>query len=464
MKKRLIRLLCFAFTAVFLASQLGAGALAADFYDSAAAFTIEGPDTITANTVPIRLSAYFNGEKVTEGVVWSINRGSACAYISTDGLLTPLANGTVTVMAALPLENVSAVKTVTITGQAPVSKNVQLDISTESSGQIYRDVGLDSEVFFGPTTQNYPIGTEFLLTARETRNDFLFWKDNLTGRILTKEPTYLFTLGERVCAKAVFRSVGGERFVMFLDKNDSILQFRYIMDGAVITVPRSPSIPGYVFDGWYQNGVRQPLRAGDTLDVDKITEDMVYIAGYTKRTDIFTVTVSGGTGGGRFRYDAPVTVTLDPSEIPAGKRFAYWAKDGVFASADEVYTFRAAQNTTVEAVYADAVPTEKGPVLFMGTPTVSALDQKITFLSEWSLPLDYTLIETGILLSTTQSFNLSTSGVLKTPSTSRQNGGQFTVRKAHVTPGIPWYAKAYLLYKYNGTVYTVYSDIVTATL
>ena len=434
---------------------------------AAGTLTVEGPASLSTNGGTAQLRAYYNGTDVTSAVSWSISRGAAYASVNTSGLLTALGNGSVTVMAILPTEGASTNKAITITGQSNV-KTAKLWARAESAGHIVRNLGEEGEEnWFSMNFSDRTIGEEYRLTAVEKGCEFLYWKNDENNSIITEEPYLQFVHGAPKRIAAIFRS-GTDRFLSFRDEEGFIIQNGYLINDNQYTVPYAPVKPGYNFEGWYKDGVRQPIYAGDIISSEGATEDLIYIAHYTKRGDTYTITVTGGSGSGKYRYDELVTVSLDKKAVPAGKRFAYWEKDGAIVSADEVYQFRAGRDEQITAVFTDGwPPAEKGPVLLMGQPTVSQSDRKFAFLSEWSLPLDYTLVETGILVHTTKNFSLdSDSGaVLKAVSNSQANAGRFTLTKSKsVIAGMPWYAKAYLIYQYNGKVYTLYSDLISASL
>lgn len=460
MKKRLL-------SALLCAWIILCGIPAPCLVSAAGTLTVEGPAAISANGGTAQLRAYYNGTDVTSVVSWSISRGAAYASVSTSGLVTALGNGTVTVMAILPTEGVSTNKAITITGQSNV-KTAKLWARAESAGHIVRNLGeKDEENWFSMNFSKRAIGEEYRLTAVEKGCEFLYWKNDENNSIITEEPYLQFVHGAPKRIAAIFRS-GTDRFLSFRNEEGFIIQNGYLINDNQYTVPYAPVKPGYVFEGWYKDGVRQPLYAGDIISSEGATEDLIYIAHYTKRNDTYTITVSGGSGSGNYRYDELVTVELDPAAVPAGKRFAYWEKDGAIVSTDEVYQFRAGRDEQITAVFTDGwPPAEKGPVLLMGQPTVLQSERKFIFLSEWSLPLDYTLVETGILVHTTKSFSLDSDSdaVLKAVSNSQANAGQFTLTKSKsVIPGMTWYAKAYLIYQYNGEIYTLYSDLISATL
>ena len=75
------------------------------------------------------------------------------------------------------------------------------------------------------------------------------------------------------------------------------------------------------------------------------------------------------------------------------------------------------------------------------------------------IPADYKVVETGIILSTGEEFDLSTEGVLRAIAKSTDNKGQYTIRKANVSAGDTWYGKAYVVYADNlGNYHTIYSN------
>ena len=82
---------------------------------------------------------------------------------------------------------------------------------------------------------------------------------------------------------------------------------------------------------------------------------------------------------------------------------------------------------------------------------------KIAFYAERSVPDNYTMLETGILMSQAENFDVNTSGIIKARASWSTPSGQFTVRKGNAK-GQTWYAKAYLIYSDGNEVCTVYSN------
>ena len=70
----------------------------------------------------------------------------------------------------------------------------------------------------------------------------------------------------------------------------------------------------------------------------------------------FTVTVEGGTGGGKYEEGASCTVT---ATVPEGQVFDYWAENGEEVSDENPYTFTVTRDITLTAVFT-AAPAPEG--------------------------------------------------------------------------------------------------------
>ena len=420
---------------------------------------IYGDSAITQSGYTTKLFTRFNGEIVSP--LWSVAEGGDIAYIDSTGVVTPFKNGQVTVMAMY--NGVYALHTVLIANQSAAPKTAYLSASVSSMGEIIQDKGLESEKnWHSSRSGTYPVGTEFVLTANETGGKFLYWRDGNTRRVITTDKTCRFYLGSDKSITAVFGASSEEyRFVMFVDKNGRIIKSDHKSSGN-FEVPAPPSMPGCIFDGWILDGEKQPsLYTGAQIPVENVGSNRIYTASYKVAANTYNVSVTDGSGGGKYKYGELVTVKLDRSQIPDGKSFLYWTKDGVPANSSEIYTFRAGtSDTAVCAVYAEIDINENMPRITMNTPAVSASEKSAYLLSERYLPLDYEFVEAGILLSVGSSFNLSTGGITKITALSSDACGQFAAKKNINTAGVTWYAKAYMIYKKDGIMCTVYSNTV----
>ncbi len=440
--------------------------------------SISGSNSISQNGSALRLRTLYvetniasgttlSETDVTADTTWYISSGGEYAFISSDGVLSPLSNGIVTVRASYTNASgtqFSASKTVTVTNQTSTANKAKVNIGTESAGHIIRDMGLATESnLYSGITKDFPVGTVFNLTALETSYEFLYWKDVYSSKVITTDKTYEFTVGSDVSIHAVFRPYSSDgndkKYVMFQNQNGYIIQNEPVGTNN-ITVPQNPTIPGHLFNSWLLGGVTQTF-LGNKIDASTVAEDRIYTASYTTLPDTYTVNVSGGSGSGEYKYNDAVKVVLDKSNVPEGNYFSCWARDGKAVSYDEFYTFRVSGNTDIYAVYSRYRGSQKAPILNMSAPYISG--KSITFISERMLPLDYEFIETGILVSLTNSFSLNSSGVSRAVCKSTSGSGQFSVRKLNAS-NYTWYAKAYMIYKKDDVIHTIYSDMLNVTL
>lgn len=351
-------------------------------------------------------------------------------------------------------------------GTSQTQPLVKVSITTSGgSGQIVENMGMPDETLrkYG-ITGNYERGTKFILTAKETGCEFLYWKDNNSRRVISRDKTYVAIAGTDISVSAVFRSPSTtKKLVMFQNSNGYIISSEYAADSKTVTVPSNPSVHGYTFNSWLLNGNTQTFN-NNTINVGELSGDSIYVAGYTPKATLYDVNITGGSGSGSFVYNTKVVVNLDESLVPEGKAFAYWSNGKDILSYDKTYTFYVGTNTNISAVYEDASPAQKQPTLSIVVADVNNSTNRITFLSERSLPIDYEFVETGILVHTNKNFDLSTSGISKVKALSQSPCGQFAITKYSISTGNTWYARAYMLYLKDGVSNIIYSDVVNATL
>ena len=202
---------------------------------------------------------------------------------------------------------------------------VNVSISTiGGSGQIVQNMGMPNEALkkYG-ITGNYERGTKFVLTAKETDCKFLYWKDNVSRRVISRDKTYVAIAGTNIDISAVFRSSSTDKkLIMFQNSNGYIISSKYSADDKTVSIPSNPTIHGYAFDCWKLNGDIQTF-TGNTIAVSELSGDSVYIASYTPKPTLYDVNVTGGSGSGKFVYNSKIVVNLDENLVPEGKSFAY---------------------------------------------------------------------------------------------------------------------------------------------
>lgn len=313
----------------------------------------------------------------------------------------------------------------------------------------------------GTVTMEFRQSTNIVLSADST--DFMYWLDGSTGRIVSYETEYEFIAGTDRRLTAIYRDTTDEGvyYVMFKNANDEVLTAGYTL--SEINVPTNPYLAGYVFNGWYIDGKKADLKAGDDISDYGLDKDTVIKAGFeaaTGRYSLYFENQSATEPYGTYGYNEQISLTAPEAE--EGLTFAYWIKDGQIVSYNTVYSFRMGlSNAHVKAVYL-ASPTEAMPTLAMSEPVVLSGENRISFMAERDLPEGYVLLESGILLGTSAELTID-SAAHKVISASSLANGQFTVRKANVNAGDKWYAKAYMIYQQAGAVYTIYSNEVSAT-
>lgn len=345
-------------------------------------------------------------------------------------------------------------------GETPVVPEASLTVTITGAGKVTSTGAYEGEIT-GGSAVDYAVGSQFTLTAAAAGSDkFVHWIDARSGRIVSTEPAYSFTLGTDMTLQAVFRAADAPAYVIFKEKNNKVLLSQ---DNATdVKVPDDPYAMGYEFESWVnENGLPQKLNAGDVIAANTYTDDMVFTASHKVAEETYTVTLVNAQGAesGEYKYDTRLTVT--PAAAPSGEKFSHWEKDGTVISYDEEYTFYvAAYDTTVEAKYvAAAQVVTPEPVIVMAEPFMVQTN-KIAFFSERSLPEGYTLIETGILLgSGAQELTLE-NAMYTSVSISTDRNGQYTVRKT-AQAGEVWSGRAYMIYEHDGEIVTVYSNTVT---
>ena len=117
-----------------------------------------------------------------------------------------------------------------------------------------------------------------------------------------------------------------------------------------VTVKTSPN-EGYVFMGWYEDGLQ---KSGDAEYTFKITSDTQMMAKFVK-DEVFTISATaniaeGGTvtGAGQYRTQSTVTLKAMPAD---GYLFEGWYYGSLLKSVNEEYSFTATKNISLTAKF-----------------------------------------------------------------------------------------------------------------
>ncbi len=327
-----------------------------------------------------------------------------------------------------------------------------INVSANNANIIASVNGGDDESWQDTYSSSFEIGDVINLkaSASESGYSFLFWKDLNNNAVVSYDEAYSFTVGTSKNLAAVYIK-DDANYVTFKNPNNIIVAQG---ESGNIYVPQNPYIYGYKFDGWYDLNEKADLGAGEIVNVEKNT---VFNSRFTKNNNVYTIIADGQTGS--YLYNDKVTVTAK-DENEDGE-FAYWECGGNIVSYDKTYSFLACSDLTLNSVYGVKIQTDN--ILVMANP-VMADETKIAFFAERNINSSNEVIETGILLSDEEVFDI-TNAKIKAVAKSTANKGQFTIRKGDVNFGETWHAKAYAIYRsVDGSVNIIYSNRVSKTI
>lgn len=312
-----------------------------------------------------------------------------------------------------------------------------------------------------------PIGTEVILTAekRYENQTFLYWYNAYTDRVVSYEPTIKFKLVTKTQINAVFITpLDGYHYVSYLNYAGSILKSGDFKLGSVVTPPQEMSLPGFTFVSWDHS------ISDVTINTDIIVVRPLYTLNQTDYTVSFTNTENVEGAGTYNNYDT-VSIKADEKNS-SGETFSCWKNsEGAVVSYERNYSFRINYNDTFTAVYGEDVTPE--PVTRMSNVVTDAAHRKITFFAERSIPEGYTLLQHGILMSSSLSSPLILSAVTMGESAAVKRGtgvsnescGTYALSKEKAVSGTIYYARSYAVCEDpTGTQYVFYGNTVTASV
>ncbi|MBR0089605.1 MAG: InlB B-repeat-containing protein, partial [Clostridia bacterium] len=178
-------------------------------------------------------------------------------------------------------------------------------------------------------TADYTLGTT--ITAATNTAKFAYWK-NSYGMILSRSASYTFTVTGADTITAVFDTVvENKATLVFESAYGQVMGRNQLATGGTMELPGLPYRNGYTALGWDMNGDGEYNAESDTLAAAitrglAATNNMVVISPvYELKNVTYTITVTGGTGGGTYNQNDKVTVTAnEPGE---NQKFSHW-KDG----------------------------------------------------------------------------------------------------------------------------------------
>jgi uncharacterized repeat protein (TIGR02543 family) len=183
--------------------------------------------------------------------------------------------------------------------------------------------------------------------------------------------------------------------------------------GSIITA-RAYTYSGYVFDGWYLNGVYQGKLSTITLTM---TQDYTLYAVFSQRTAVLTITSNPDQAGstvpsnGIWNYSGGSSVTV--AEYPAeGNTFSGWYLDGVYQGQGSTITVTMSSDHQLSAFFAGngatttptPAPTPEptlSPIMGLPVPSLTFYCASSASISGFNVQIQGALTYGGIGLSGT---------------------------------------------------------------
>jgi hypothetical protein len=245
------------------------------------------------------------------------------------------------------------------------------------------------------------------ITLKYTGSEqFLYWV-NSSGKILSTNPEYTFTLVMNTAVQAVTSdaNTGSEALVVFVSSrsNGQVLNQRYYSNTETIVFPAGPSTLGKTFSGW-------SMTEEEIHNAMATKSQIVVYPEYESSDEKYTVIVkyvdqNGVEFASESTYSGSIgkSQSLTAEETIDSKTFQYWsdkAIDGSKLSYSTSYAVRPSTTATLTyyAVYGtgEAVAV---PVVYMSDAFTSMNGAKyvVSFTASRSIPDGYTFQKAGIL-------------------------------------------------------------------
>lgn len=327
---------------------------------------------------------------------------------------------------------------------------VEITVTATNGGRVYCD-GDNWSALSGLEMER---GAEITLEAYEHRGKFVYWKDEISKKIISDDPTYTFTLIKDVNITAFFLPdslLGTYGYVTFADINGRIFLSNYVTSGDSAKEPDTSWVenPGYDLVGW-NSDAWENVEAGEILLVR---------TAYEKKDVSYSLSVTGGIAEpslDEYSYDEAVVVTADMALVPQGKVFAGWKVNGEFVSGAKAFGLRVACDTEVEAVYADEAE-EILPITAVIDADTEVYSLGVSILTLRNIPNEYELVETGILMAYGKGDKLTidSESVTIAKALGNEKNGMYRYNK-NLGAGATLRVTPYAIYEFDGDLYITY--------
>ena len=195
-------------------------------------------------------------------------------------------------------------------------------------------------------------GAEFTVEAPKYDDyTFLYWTKGIGAdrRVVSDSESYTLTApAGGTYLTAVYKAKDdAQTSVVFFDASGNELSRTLYDEGEAIVFPSVPSLTDHTFEGW--------ALAGQTGTVESATatgNQMIFVAQFSEELTGKSVAVKVNGVATNYAYGSLVEVSATERKNGNGSDvFLYWTKDNEIVSFDKNYSFLAAENCGLEAVY-----------------------------------------------------------------------------------------------------------------
>lgn len=307
--------------------------------------------------------------------------------------------------------------------------------------------------------QSYPAGTVLKITAADA-DKVSAWYNGNGKKLGTSAILNVTVTGDMTIKLSYKNETSGTATVRYCSYYEQLIAMGTYSTSDTITPPFGPSRAGYRFIGWSMtpDQIGAKIREGETEIIVKPV--------YEATGDAYTVIIEWcPDGNNTFIQEIPAgTMQELTAKGYDGMTFSYWADaDDNILSYSTTYNVYVNADLYLKAVYDEEVTAE--PVITMSQPKAfeDGGNNKISFTTSYDVPEGHTLVEAGIIRSSSASDDslvIGGANVKRHVSKSTGVQGTYTVNVSVGTQTTTTvYARGYLIYKdeSTGNLITIYT-------
>ncbi len=399
---------------------------------------VNGKITSTASSINVdegesaTVSATGFNSATTEAATFTYtsNNPAIAEVDATSGVVTPKAEGKVTITATANGAEVANTLTTDITvtvnkpGEAIADTMVNVGIEAMTGGAV--------ETNLAEVVSEVEIGTEVSAKAIAADGyEFAYWADS-TGKVLSTKAEETFKINVNTSVKAYFDKIPTEEDtkvpVYFYNGNGALISSCDADKGTTFGAVKidAPTLTGFEFNGW---------SIADNAIINALTRA---VALYIDGADTYTVKVGDKEVASGKKYGESVTVSSD------AENFVCWKLGEKVMSYEKTFEFD---------VYGDITLTEVTGEPVSAVPTVVLDIVGGEYFLTYNVPAEYTKIEAGILFSESGKPDI---GSFYSKATEKTGSGQFTAMPNGTKDTI---ARGYMIFRdADNSIRVIYAD------